>query len=250
MEPTPLLLLGAPRSGTTLLATMISRHSEIAIINEDRGWAMRRILGKAVVGNKRCVPNQIELRKRGLFHFRFLKSLGLAMEYQSSQYSIEEYLGLPNLKVIGLIRGGNDVVSSIMNRSEKTFRVASYRWCRAVEVLYEIRSRVPESVAIVSFESLVTHPIENMQKIAAFLHVEYQDRMLEGPKYNPWYPEEGMNAEKVNRSEKERVDYKLAEKFPDVYRKYQEMLALSCIGAAQKADARVPTVVGENTYRQ
>ena len=98
MEPTHLLLLGAPRSGTTLLATMISRHSEIAIMNEDRGWAMRRILGKAVVGNKRCVPNQIELKKRGVLHFRFLKSLGLAMEYQSSQYSIEEYLGLPNSK--------------------------------------------------------------------------------------------------------------------------------------------------------
>ena len=56
MEPTPLLLLGAPRSGTTLLATMISRHSEIAIINEDRSWATRRTLGKAAVGNKRCVP--------------------------------------------------------------------------------------------------------------------------------------------------------------------------------------------------
>lgn len=233
MEPTPLLLLGAPRSGTTLLATMISRHSEIAIINEDRGWAMRRILGKAVVGNKRCVPNQIELQKRSFFHFRFLKSLGLAMEYQSSQYSIEDYLGLANLKIIGLIRSGNDVVSSIMNRSEKNFRGASYRWCRAIEVLYEIRRRAPGSFAVVSFESLVTHPVENMQKIAAFLQVEYQDRMLEGPKYNPWYPEEGMNAEKVNRSEKQRVDYRLAEKFPEVCRKYEELLALSAVAAPQ-----------------
>ncbi|HEX2228509.1 MAG TPA: sulfotransferase, partial [Candidatus Binatia bacterium] len=73
-----LLILGAPRSGTTLLATMISRHTEIGILNEDRGWAMRRLLGKTVVGNKRCVPNQIELKKRHPLHFRFLKTLGFA----------------------------------------------------------------------------------------------------------------------------------------------------------------------------
>ena len=120
-----------------------------------------------------------------------------------------------------------------MNRSEKTFRVASYRWCRAVEVLHEIRRRAPGSLALVSFESLVTHPVENMQRIAAFLQVEYQDRMLEGPRYNPWYPEEGMNAEKVNRSEKQHVDYQLAEKFPEVCRKYEELLALSAVAAAQ-----------------
>jgi len=225
MELTHLLLLGAPRSGTTLLATMISRHTEIAVINEDRGWSMRRILGKAVVGNKRCVPNQIELKKRHPLHFRFLKSMGIAMEYQSSQYSIEDYYKLPNLRVIGLIRSGNDVVSSIMNRSEKDFKVAAYRWCRAIEVIYELHCRDAKTVAVVSFESLVTHPKENMQRIAAFLNVDYQERMLEGPQYNPWYPEQGMNQDKVNRAEKARVDYQLAEKFPEVYRKYQEMLA-------------------------
>jgi hypothetical protein len=90
---------------------MISRHTEIAVLNEDKGWAMRRLLGKAVVGNKRCVPNQIELKKRSRLHFRFLKTLGVAKEYQSSEYCIEDYLRLPRIKIIGLIRSGNDVIS-------------------------------------------------------------------------------------------------------------------------------------------
>ena len=105
---------------------MISRHTEIAVLNEDKGWALRRLLGKTIVGNKRCVPNQIELKKPSRLHFRFLKELGIAKEYQSSEFSIEDYLTLPNIKVIGLIRGGNDVISSVMGRSEKGFRVASY----------------------------------------------------------------------------------------------------------------------------
>ena len=183
---------------------------------------MRRVLGKPVVGNKRCVPNQIEMKKRPLLHFRFLKTLGLAMEYQSSQFGIDDYLKLPNIKVIGLIRNGPAVVSSIMKRSEKTFRVAAYRWCRAIEVIYELRSRIPHSLLIVSYESLVAKPEENMQRVAAFLCVEYQDRMLEGPQYNPWYPEAGMIVEKINGSETH--GYKLAERFPTAHRQYEQLL--------------------------
>jgi hypothetical protein len=227
VEPSNLLIIGAPRSGTTLLATMISRHTEIAILNEDKGWAMRQLLGKMIVGNKRCVPNQIELKKPGRLHFRFLKTIGIAKEYQSSEFSIEDYLTLPNIKVIAIIRAGNDVVSSVMGRSEKNFRVASYRWCRSIEIIHELKTGFPEIVLVVSFENLVVYPKPNMERVAAFLNVEYQDRMLEGPQYNPWYPEEGMNHEKVNRAQAENIDFKLSERFPAIYRQYQKLLRLS-----------------------
>lgn len=239
MELSHLLILGAPRSGTTLLATMISRHTEIGILNEDKGWAMRRLLGKAVVGNKRCVPNQIELKKRGRLHFRFLKTLGLAKEYQSSEFCIEEYLKLPNIKIIGLIRSGNDVISSVMGRSEKNFRVASYRWRRAIEVIYELHQCYPGVVLVVSFENLVNHPKESAERIAAFLKVEYQDRMLEGPQYNPWYPEAGMNKDKINRAQRESIDFKLAERFPATYWQYQELLKLCGIDPCQYSGPRI-----------
>lgn len=222
-----LLIIGAPRSGTTLLATMIGRHTEIGVLNEDKGWSMRLLLGRQILGNKRCVPNQIEIKRRSLFHFRFLKTLGIAKEYPSSKYSIEDYLRLPNIKIIGLIRSGNDVVSSVIRRSHKSLRIASYRWCRAVEVIYELNSRVPDLVLVVSFENLVTHPRRNMERVAAFLDVEYQERMLEGPEYNPWYPEAGMNTAKVHRAKTEAADCHLPERFPSTYRKYRELLVLS-----------------------
>lgn len=187
METSHLLILGAPRSGTTLLATMIGRHTEIGILNEDHSWAMRRILGRRIVGNKRCIPNQIEMKKRSLFHLRVFKTIGWAKEYQSSEYSIEDYLSLPGIRVVGLIRDGNDVISSVMNRSEKRFRVASYRWRRSVDIIHELKTRYSEIVLVISFEDLVVNPQASMERIAAFLGVEYQERMLEGPRYNPWY---------------------------------------------------------------
>jgi hypothetical protein len=198
---------------------MIARHTEIGVLNEDKGWAMRLLLGRKILGNKRCVPNQIEMHRRSVFQFRFLKALGIAREYPSSKYSIEDYFKLPNIKVIGLIRGGNDVVSSVMNRSEKSFRIAAYRWCRAIEVIYELNNRYPDLLLIISFEDLVIHPKENMERVAAFLNVEYQERMLEGPHYNPWYPESGMNTDKVQRAKKESIDFHLAERFPATYQR-------------------------------
>ena len=226
MEKSHLLILGAPRSGTTLLATMISRHTEIGILNEDSGWAMRRLLGKSIVGNKRCIPNQIEIKKRHWLQFRLWKNVGLQKEYQSSVFSIEDYLTLRNIRIIGLIRNGNDVISSGMRRGRKSFRGAAYRWCRAMEIIDELKTRFPDIVLVVSFEDLVLRPKANMQRIATFLNVEYQERMLDGPVYNPWYPEKGMNEEKVNRSKKEQIDFKLAERFPTAERRYLELLRL------------------------
>jgi hypothetical protein len=94
-----------------------------------------------------------------------------------------------------------------------------------VEIMHELKRRFPDLVLIVSFEDLVLRPKENMERIAAFLGVEYQDRMLEGPAYNPWYPESGMNEEKVNRSQKEKIDFKLDENFPLIQSQYRELLA-------------------------
>lgn len=239
MEHRHLLIIGAPRTGTTLLATMISRHTEIAVLNEDKGWTMRKLLGKSIVGNKRCIPNQIELKRRSKLYIRLWKKIGVAKEYQSSQYSIEDYLTLPHIKVIGIIRDGNDAISSGMRRGKKGFQGAAYRWCRAIEIIHELKTRLPQQTLVVSFEDLVMYPRENMERIAVFLGVDYQDRMLEGPIYNPWYPETGMNREKVNRAKKEHIDFKLGELFPAAISQYRELLSL-CRTTEQEPAGPIP----------
>jgi hypothetical protein len=206
---------------------MIGRHSEVAMLNEDRAWAMRKIVGKQVVGNKRCIPNQIEMYKKSIFTLRLFKNLRLIDEYQSSHYSIQDYVGLPGIRIIGLIREPNDVISSIMRRNRKTFRVAASRWCRAVEIMDNLSTNYPDLFMLVSFEHLVLNPEANMKRIAGFLEIHYQEAMLEGPKYNPWYPEAEFNKEKVNRAAKENCDFHVPEKFPGVYSKYRSLLELT-----------------------
>lgn len=226
---THLLILGPPRSGTTLLAAMVSRHTEIGILNENKSWAMRQLLGKVVVGNKRCIPNQIELKKRGRLSLRFFKTIGLAKEYQSSEYSIEDYLTLPNIRILCLIRSGDDVISSIMRRGEKNFSVAAYRWRRAIEIIHYLNQTYPQSTLVVSFEDLIMQPREMMERIATFLGVEYQERMLEGPKYNPWYSETGLDKSKVHRANRENLDFKLQERFPADFEKYRGLVELAAL---------------------
>ena len=227
VEKQYLLILGAPRSGTTLLTTMIGRHSEVGLLNEDKGWAMKQIVGKTVVGNKRCIPNQIELQKRSPLAARCFKDWGLIKEYQSSKYSIEDYLQLPNLKILGLIRRGEDVIASNMGRGRKDFKAASYRWCRAIEILDALKSRHDRSVMIVCFEDLVLHPEANMRRVAEFLALEFEERMLEGPHYNPYYPESSFNVDKANSTDTQKERFRLEETCAASYETYRRLLSLS-----------------------
>ena len=56
-----LLIIGPPRSGTTLLAALLAAHSHIGVIMEGMGYDARHLLGVEVWANKLCVPNQITL---------------------------------------------------------------------------------------------------------------------------------------------------------------------------------------------
>src|SRR6185369_4750458 len=109
-----LLIVGAPRSGTTLLASMIGMHSDVAMLIEDRFFAIKRLTGKKVLANKLCIPHQMEMSKRSTFVKKRIQKFGFLKNYPTSKYNIEDYLKLEDIKIIGIIRDANDVVSSIM----------------------------------------------------------------------------------------------------------------------------------------
>ncbi|NND95360.1 MAG: hypothetical protein HKN45_10875 [Flavobacteriales bacterium] len=59
-----LLVLGCQRSGTTLLAAMLGRHSEINMLFESTTNDTTRLIGKTYCGNKLLAWRQIRLKKR------------------------------------------------------------------------------------------------------------------------------------------------------------------------------------------
>lgn len=220
-----LLVIGAPRSGTTLLATMIGRHTEIGMLNEDTtGKGVMRILGKKVAGNKLCIPNQIQLKRANRLAIPLFKKFGFIREFPKSRYSIEEYLRFSNLKIVAIVRNGDDTISSMMKRGGNNFRRSVWRWEQAVRTIYELRSSYPRRVLVVTFEDLVLTPETVMNTICRFLGLSFEKKMIDGYRYNPKYPGSKLDAEKVDRYKREGVDFQLSVKLPITYGKYKGLL--------------------------
>lgn len=224
---TYLLVLGAPRSGTTLLTAMIGRHDDIAMLNEDLLGTMRKVIGKPVVGNKLCVPNQIELRKRGAAWVRKLQRKGYLQYRPASSISIEDYMAREPLKLVAIIRDAESVVSSIMGRGQKSYELAVYRWRRSIEVIHELNERWPERLFLLTFEQLVSDPERAMRGVAEHLGVEYQRKMLEGYAFTPIYENNGIDSGRARKRESADIRNTLGNRYSGVHAKYAHLVSTS-----------------------
>lgn len=231
MQKTHLLVLGAPRSGTTLLTTMIGRHDEVGMLNENFGRAMQDLVSKRVVGNKLCIPNHIEVQKKRAAWLRFLGTRGYYTlhKYGYFQYrpeallSIEDYLQWKPLKIIGIIRDGNAIVSSIMKRGKQPESVARYRWRRSIEILSYLHSHHSEKLLLLSFSQLVSTPELAMKAVASHIDLPYQPAMLKGYAFTPNYNNKKIDASKaINGTKSPSVSLQNSE--PGTYEAYQVLL--------------------------
>lgn len=221
-----LLLLGAPRSGTTLLATMIGRHTDVGMLNEDvSGRGIGIILGKQVSGNKLCVPNQIGLIQRRSLGRRVLKKLGFVAEAPNSKYCIRDYLELPNLKVLAIIRDGNDSIASMMSRGKNKLKKAARRWSEAIEIIDELKRQYGDRVLVVAFDDLLLQPGALLERVCKFLGITFQDQMLDGYKHNPYYPEAELKREKARGMTQANTALRLSQLLPLAHEKYQRLLS-------------------------
>lgn len=212
---THLLILGAPRSGTTLLTSMIGRHDRVALLLEDKRFTFTQIVSKAVVGNKLTIPGQLEFQEH------------MDKTYYS-KYPIERYLHLPNLKMIFIVRHGRDVIASIMKRAQKPYDYASYQWRRAIEIMGELQRRFPGDVLMVSYEDLLKQPEAHMKRACEFLGLSYQPEMLEGYKSNPLYPGyAGIETGRARAQRQTSAENKLATDFPETWALYENLRQMS-----------------------
>jgi Sulfotransferase family len=223
-----LLLIGAPRSGTTLLATMIGRHTDVGMLNEDvSGRGIGIILGKRVSGNKLCIPNQIALSGRNFLGRRFLKNIGLVAEAPKSKYCIRDYLELPNMKILAIIRDGHDSVASMMARGKTRLEKAARRWSEAIETIYELKRAYGDRVMVVAFDDLLLQPATVLQRVCAYLGIAFQEQMLDAAQHNPYYPEGALKAEKAHQSKPESAASPLSTLDFPCDKKYQELRDLA-----------------------
>jgi len=210
-----LLILGAPRSGTTLLAAMIGCHDDIGLLVESKRMAFTAIAGKAVVGNKLCVPNQIE------FEANWDRRMS-----RFSKASLEKYLALPNFKLVLIVRHVDSVTSSIMKRAGKPNDTAALYWRRGIEIMHELKQRLAQDAVVIAFENMLANPGRHMRRVTDLLALPYQEKMLEGYKYNPYYREfSGFDLSRASAPQQAREASEFESRHPEIWEKYLELCA-------------------------
>ncbi len=64
-----------------------------------------------------------------------------------------------------------------------------------------------------------------MGRFGQFLGLIYQERMLDGYRYNPYYPETELKIEKAHSKRQPRVQFRSSDLVPPAHAKYQELLS-------------------------
>jgi hypothetical protein len=129
----PIVLFGAPRSGTTFLNELLNAHPEVHITHEMRlfAWAHDTLV-KATRNERLLVSHRKEFAEHATKHFA-----GLIRDFYAAQWPLVRYWGdknphyadvwnrgclntirkiFPGAKFIHIIRDGRDVVASIARR--------------------------------------------------------------------------------------------------------------------------------------
>lgn len=187
MNSQSLLVTGAPRSGTTLLASLVGAHSRVGMVSEDFYTTWRRIAGKPIVGNKLCIPRQIELDSHSSRFTRLLSTLHLGQNLPRSVLSIRQYIEDLDAKILAIRRDQNPTVQSMIKRGTRSISEANAYWSRAEVVIKHLATKYPDKVLVVKYNELTSKPRNVLTEVCSFLSLGFEESMLEGASYNPNY---------------------------------------------------------------
>lgn len=213
--PNYFFLVGSPRSGTTLLQTMImrapgvtmppelafvhityKRRHRMADIRTDAGWEQARNAIKA-----RCVRSEIEMdhavfdelwaasdRNYGDLFRCWLRAVG-ALENATSigektpnhcEWVLELATMMPEARFVHIMRDPRDSALSQREAFGRPALQAAVRWKRDLEMHRDCLRLMPRTrYTAVRYEDLVTDPEAALRPLCSFLGLEYTDAVLD-----------------------------------------------------------------------
>lgn len=216
-DNTPFFVLGAARSGTTMLRLMLNRHSRLAIpfeshflrqifaeIPSDRPLEVHEAdrMADIVIGEKnfrtwhldatrvreqlvRLAPAPLAVLVDALFHMEIAKSGKPRWGDKTPLYYAcwQQLMGLfPGSKLVHIIRDGRDVSLSLerVGWHGPTGYDRAHYWQQRVEMAYAAaRELGPERNLIIRYEDLVLETRSTLGAICDFLGETYEAGMLD-----------------------------------------------------------------------
>ncbi|HTV47116.1 MAG TPA: sulfotransferase [Phycisphaerae bacterium] len=216
-------IVGYERSGTTLLAAMLDRHSRIAIppethffehvcrVEDARKCANTETLVDRFINAPRS--RDLKLNKSELLNqlagseSTWANLLAAALQLYMVKHGKErvgektpnhhlivpEILNLfPGSRVIWVLRDGRDVILSLMKTPwprHRLLRLHAFEWRRSMEKMIEFEKRFPERMIRMKFENLVTDPEAELRRVCEFIGVDFETRQLDSNVHTDVVPE-------------------------------------------------------------
>ncbi len=209
----PLFILGTQRSGTTLLARILSSHKDIFIQNE---ISVEKVFEGVNDPAKMLSLMDVQIQERhGDSLEDVLQKEGKSVwgvkdpELTYHLEKLEQFI--PESKMLLILRDGRGVVNSYMENKwglGTNAYTGAIRWKEEVEQLLDFAERHKEQVLVVRFEDLITGMEAELRRICSHFGVEFDPEMLKYDKKKAMFKE---NPHNVNTNK--APDITLAEKW-------------------------------------
>jgi hypothetical protein len=195
-EESPIIVFGAPRSGTTYVNRILNEHPEIFITHETRlfAWVHQSL-------NILPQDDQVVLNHRDTFieHLRsvypnlirdFYKTLQPHARYwgdknphyadQLNRGCLETIIALfPEARFIHVIRDGRDVVSSLIRKGWVDFDSAHQTWMSHIEIGCAFgRNQPPNRYVELRYEDLIQDDVGGARRLFDFLRIEIHPNVV------------------------------------------------------------------------
>ena len=193
-EPSPLILYGAPRSGTTYLQQLLNHHSAIHLTPETRlfVWAHRSLV--ELTADERALlaeqqPFIDHLRKWYPEMIRaFYDTLGKPTtrfwgdknpHYTDSAAYLRTIVDLfPGARFIHIIRDGRDVVTSLYKKGWVTFQTAHWLWTHNTDIGAVFGQAQPDGHYLeLRYEDLIEDDVKAATRILDFLGLRMESKL-------------------------------------------------------------------------
>lgn len=219
-SPIPFFIVGFPRSGTTLLASLLGRHPDIAMPPEthllnrtaksfqfDSGPMAKSTIMDSLENNPRLADLEIDLAELNdlpeqvtlpevflavLRHYARRANCRYVAEKTPNYMDHAEYLigWFPDAPIIWLIRDGRDVVPSLQKVpwTHSSVRRHSLTWVKQNQRMGELAKK-HSSILLVKYEDLLLNPESELRRIHEHLSIPYCESQLVAQEQSAAIPE-------------------------------------------------------------